>query len=162
MSNGPNMHRAADALAMWFEDRFSREPQPYRKGRGGDLDCWGPLPPLPEPPPDGAIWSTSTPLAGAARDDRMVVRSFPSRARFAGTVIVVPPWKIRSARLLSGYVALVRDAGWRAWLLTPPHHLERTAEGARGGEGFVSLDLDRMRRVFEQLVLEVRLLAALA
>jgi hypothetical protein len=147
---------------MWFEDRFSREPQAYRKGRGGELECWGPLPRLPEPPRDGRIWWAPTPLAGSSPADRMVVRSFPARAPLAGTVVIVPPWKIRSARLLSGYVALVRDAGWRAWLLTPPHHLERTAAGARGGEGFVSLDLDRQRRVFEQVILEVRVLAALA
>jgi hypothetical protein len=147
---------------MWFEDRFSREPQAYRAGRGGELECWGPLPPLPPPPRDGEVWAAPTPLPDAGDGDRMVVRSFPPPGPRSGTVVLVPPWKIRSARLLSGYVALVRDAGWRVWLLTPPHHLERTAAGARGGEGFVTLDLDRQRRVFEQLVLEIRVLATLA
>ena len=147
---------------MWLEDRFARTPEAYREGRGGELDCWGPLPRLPEPPRDGALWSAPTPLPGADPGDRMVVRSYAPRGPRAGTIILVPPWKIRSARLLSGYVALIREQGWAVWLLTPPHHLERTATGARGGEGFVSLDLDRQRRVFEQLVLEIRVLAALA
>ncbi len=63
---------------------------------------------------------------------------------------------------MNGYVELLARAGYDVWLITPPHHLERTAPGLRSGEEFVSLDLCRLRSVFEQLVLELRVCAALA
>jgi pimeloyl-ACP methyl ester carboxylesterase len=59
-------------------------------------------------------------------------------------------------------VRLACRAGLDAWLLVPPHHLERTTPGARGGEGFVSADLSRLRDALAQTALEVRLCAAAA
>ncbi len=79
-----------------------------------------------------------------------------------GTALLVPPWKIARLGLVESYSALLTRAGYDVWLVTPPHHLERTAPGSRSGEGFISLDLSRMRSVFEQLVLELRVCLALA
>jgi predicted alpha/beta hydrolase family esterase len=90
------------------------------------------------------------------------VRCVAARRQRRGTALLVPPWKIPSARLLVGWVRLLSGAGWDAWLLTPPHHLERLGAGERRGEGFVSADLDRLRTSVVQLVLEVRLCAAVA
>jgi hypothetical protein len=92
----------------------------------------------------------------------MSVRAVPAHGARRGTTLLVPPWKIRSQRLLFGYARLLRAAGQDVWLICPPHHLERTPAGGRSGEGFVSLDLARMRASFEQLVLELRVCAALA
>jgi hypothetical protein len=92
----------------------------------------------------------------------MSVRITPAVGVARGTALLVPPWKIQGPGLVSGYTRLLADAGWEAWLVSPPHHLERALEGARSGEAFVSLDLDRLRSGFEQLVLEVRTLAAVA
>src|SRR2546427_110486 len=75
----------------------------------------------------------------------------PRRGR--GPALLVPPGKTASTRLVAGYVSLLLRSGHDVWLLSPPHHLERTAPGSRSGEGFVSLDLERLRAVFEQLVL---------
>jgi pimeloyl-ACP methyl ester carboxylesterase len=91
----------------------------------------------------------------------MSMRCFPTRGS-RGTAVIVPPWKLPRAGVLRGWIALARRAGLDAWLLSPPHHLERTAPGARGGEGFLSPDLGRVRAAFEQLVLEIRLALALA
>ena len=155
------LHRGIDRLAMWLEDRAPREPQPFRPGPAGALDCFGPLPPLP-PGPDGrGPWSAPSPRP--QRDgDRMSARCFPAAGERRGTVLLVPPWLTGGVRLVRGWVALLARAGRDVWLVVPPHHLERAAPGMRSGEQFVSLDLARMRATFEQLVLEIRLLAALA
>jgi hypothetical protein len=92
----------------------------------------------------------------------MFVRATPARGERRGTVLLVPPWKIRRPELVSGYVRLLAEAGHDVWLVCPPRHLERAVAGSRSGEGFVSLDLARLRAVFEQLVVELRLCAAMA
>jgi pimeloyl-ACP methyl ester carboxylesterase len=92
----------------------------------------------------------------------MSVLWLPARGRSVGTALLVPPWKTESARLVSGWISVLAEAGRDVWLVVPPHHLQRTAAGARSGEGFVSLDLARLRGSFEQLVLEIRVCAALA
>jgi pimeloyl-ACP methyl ester carboxylesterase len=92
----------------------------------------------------------------------MGARAFPARGVRRGTLVLVPPWKIRRPRLVAGWTRLLASAGWDVWLVSPPHHLERTAAGARSGEGFVTLDVPRLRATFEQLVLELRVFLALA
>jgi hypothetical protein len=77
-------------------------------------------------------------------------------------MVVVPPWKVGSPRLVAGFLQLVIRAGWDAWLAMPPHHAGRSIDGARTGEGFFSPDLGGIRAAFEQLVLELRLLLATA
>ncbi len=91
----------------------------------------------------------------------MSVRCTPARGPRRGTLLLVPPWKIGSPRLVAGYRRLFAALGWDVWLVCLPHHLER-ARGARSGEGFVTLDLGALRATFEQLVLELRVLMALA
>jgi hypothetical protein len=77
-------------------------------------------------------------------------------------MVVVPPWKVGSPRLVTGFLRLAVRAGWDVWLAMPPHHAGRSIDGARTGEGFFSPDLGRIRAAFEQLVLELRLLLATA
>jgi len=92
----------------------------------------------------------------------MSVIATPARANPRGTVLLVPPWKIGSPGLLSGYTRLCCESRLDVWLVCPPHHLHRTSPGARSGEHFVSLDLFRLSRAFEQFVLELRVCIALA
>ena len=155
------LHGAVDRLAMWLEDRAPRAPEAFRAGPPGALDCFGPLPPLPEGPRGPGRWSAPSPRAQGG-DDRMAVVGFPAAGRRTGTALLVPPWKTETARLVSGWISVLAEAGRDVWLVVPPHHLDRTAAGARSGEGFVSLDLARLRRSFEQLILEIRVCAALA
>jgi pimeloyl-ACP methyl ester carboxylesterase len=146
---------------MWLEDRAPRAPEAFRAGPLGALDCFGALPPLSDGPRGPGRWSAPSPRAQAG-DDRMAVVWFPAAGRSRGTALLVPPWKTESPRLVSGWISVLARAGRDVWLVVPPHHLDRTAAGARSGEGFISLDLARLRRTFEQLVVEVRMLAALA
>ncbi len=152
-------HRFIDRLAMWSEDRIHREPQPYRPADRAPLRCFGPLPELPEGPVAPGRWSVPSPLVPG---DRMGLTWIRAHGRSRGTTLLVPPWKTRSPGLVEGYSGLAARAGYDVWLITPPHHLERTTPGRRSGEEFVSLDLVRFRSVFEQLVLELRISAALA
>lgn len=155
-----SLHRALDRLAMGLEDLVRRAPQAYRPGPDRLLEPFGPLGPLPAPPDRAGPWSAPSPPPFGA--DRLRLHVATARAPRRGTVVLVPPWKLRARALLRGWVRLAQGAGLDAWLLVPPHHLERTAPGARGGEGFVSADLGRLRASLEQTVLEVRLLLALA
>jgi hypothetical protein len=147
---------------MAFEDRVPRAPQPYRPGPDAPLeaDAFRPPGPLPAPPaPAGVTWLPSPPPFDG---DRFPIHVRPARGRRRGTALLVPPWKLRSRRLLSGWERLVTGAGLDAWTVVPPHHLERTSPGARGGEGFVSADLGALRAALAQTVAELRLAAALA
>lgn len=92
----------------------------------------------------------------------MVAVARPARGQARGTAILVPPWKVPSLAFVAGYARLIARAGFDAWTLVPPRHLQRASPGTRSGEGFVSPDLGVLRAAFEQLVLELRLLAALA
>ena len=111
--------------------------------------------------PNSIIWTAPSPHP-LRPGDRMSVRVTPARGARRAIAILVPPWKIANARLVAGYTRLLSRAGQEVWLVCPPHHLDRTLPGARSGEGFVSLDLHRLRAVFEQLVLEIRVLVSLA
>lgn len=158
----PSTHRALDRWAMAYEDRRSGSGGPFRPGDGTPLegDAFRPLGPLPAPPaPRGA---TELPSPAPFDGDRLVVHARPALGDRRGTAILVPPWKIRSRRLLDGWVATVTTTGLDAWLHVPPHHLERTAAGSRGGDDFVSADLGRTRASLAQAVAEARMLAALA
>lgn len=161
MSGWSALHRGVDRLAMWLEDRAPRPPEAFRAAASAPLDCFGPLPPLPEGPAGPGRWSAPSPRAQHG-EDRMSVISFPAAGRSRGTALLVPPWKTDAPRLVSGWISLLVDAGRDVWLVVPPHHLDRAAAGVPSGEGFVSLDLARLRRSFEQLVLEIRVCAALA
>ena len=155
------LHRALDHFAIWTEDRVHRAPEPCVLAPPAPLACFGALPPLPATAPREGTWSAPSPWPLAA-GDRLWVRATPASGPRRGTALLVPPWKIRRPELVSGWVALLARGGWDTWLLSPPYHLERTAPGARSGEGFVSLDLARTRSVFEQFVMEIRASAALA
>jgi pimeloyl-ACP methyl ester carboxylesterase len=145
---------------MSVEDHYRRQPQPWRPGPDGPLDPWADLGPLPPPPAEPGPWATASP--GPFREDRLRLHVTLARTRRLGTAILVPPWKIPSRALLAGWRRLLERAGFDTWLLVPPYHLERTAAGARSGEGFVSADLGRFRAALAQTVLEVRLCAALS
>jgi len=155
------LHRSIDALAVWTEDFASLVPEPCRLAPATPLACFEPLPTLPKEPPREGAWSAPSPRP-LSPGDRMSVHAMPAWCERRGTALLVPPWKIGSPDLVAGYTSLLREAGYDVWLVCPPHHLERTASGARSGEGFVSLDLTRLRAVFEQFVLELRVCAALA
>ncbi len=160
--NLPTLHRTLDHLAMWSEDWIRREPQGYRSGPEGPLACFGPLGPLPPPPAGPGLWRAPSPLDAGVPGDLMSVHCTAALGARRGTLLLVPPWKTGSPRLVSGYNALFARAGYDVWLVVPPHHLERTVDGQRAGEGFVSLDLARMRRAVEQLIVEIRICAAMA
>ena len=155
------LHRSVDRLASWLEDRVPRLPQPYRAASPVPLDCYDPLPALPEPPDGPGRWSAPSPRPLSPRD-RMALHVTPARDAARGTALLVPPWKIGSVELVSGWVARLVAAGWDVWIVVPPHHLWRAEEGAQSGEGFVTLDLARLQAVFGQFVLEIRTAAALA
>ena len=155
-------HRLVDWFAMWTEDQLARKPEPFRSASPSGLECFGPLPPLPAGPVLPGPWSAPSPLQTGAGPDRMALTWIPAVGPSLGTVLLVPPWKISRPGLVSGWVELLAGAGRDVWLLTPPHHLERTLPGERSGEGFVSLDLSRLRLAFEQTILEIRVCLALA
>jgi hypothetical protein len=155
------LHRSVDALAVWSEDRHHHQPEPCRLVAPAPLSCFGPLPPLPEPPPRSGSWSVRSPRPLSV-EDRVYVHTTPAHRGFLGTALLVPPWKIGNPQLVSGYTRLLAEVGYDVWLVSPPRHLERTPAGVRSGEGFVSLDLARLRDTFEQFVVELRFCAALA
>lgn len=154
------LHRAIDLLAMWTEDRVRRKPQPFRPAGEEPLRCWDELGPLPDCPAGPGAWRAPSP-APAPDDAEMAVRILAPRAAARGVALLVPPWKVGRARLVAAWERLLVRAGWESWLVVPPRHLER-ASGARSGEDFVGPDLLRARAAFEQLVLELRTLAAVA
>jgi hypothetical protein len=154
------LHRGADALAMWVEDRVRRDPAPFRPAEAAPLDCFGPLPPLPAAPERAGRWSTPSPRPGAPCGPLEVLVTLPP-GRPLGVAVLVPPWKIARPAMVAGWEGRLRRAGWEVWLAVPPFHMSRSA-GGRSGEGFVSPDLPRLRAAVEQQVLELRLLAALA
>jgi pimeloyl-ACP methyl ester carboxylesterase len=92
----------------------------------------------------------------------MEVEAAPALGAWRGTAILVPPWKLPRLSLVAGWAALLARAGYDVWTLIPPRHLHRAAPGTRSGEGFVSPDVPALRAAAEQLVLELRVLAALA
>jgi hypothetical protein len=155
-----HLHRAVDEIAMWVEDQVARTPAAYRPAPASPLACFGPLPPLPPPPDRPGRWTAPSPWPGATAPLEVHV-SWPERP-VRGVAVLVPPWKIRWPRLVAGWSALLRAAGYEVWLAVPPFHMARAEAGTRSGEGFVSPDLLRLRDAVGQLVLELRLLCALA
>lgn len=155
------LHRAIDALAMWTEDRRARPADAFRPGLDAPLDCFGPLPSLPDPPPRAGRWRAPSPRP-APGDETMSVVVRPARGARRGTAVLVPPWKVPSLAVVSGFARLVARAGLDVWTLVPPRHLARALPGTRSGDGFVSADVGALRAAFEQLVLELRVLVALA
>ena len=154
------VHRAVDEVAMWLEDRVARSPAPYRAALPGPLPCFGPLPPLPAAPAGPGIWSAPSPWSGAGAPLSVHVSTCGRAAR--GVAVLVPPWKLPRASLLSGWRALLLAAGYEVWLVVPPFHLDRTPPGGRSGEGFVGPDLGRLRDAVSQSVVELRVVCALA
>ena len=156
-------HRAIDLAATWVEDRRASRPVPFRPAPAAPLDCFGPLPACPVPPERGGSWRLESPrAAGFPAGDRMTVHVWRPRRPARGVAILVPPWQIDRVALVAGFRGLLARAGYEVWLAVPPHHLDRVRDGARSGEGFVSPDLAAFRASVEQLVLELRLLAAAA
>lgn len=155
------LHRAIDALAMWTEDRRPRAADGFRPAADAPLDCFGPLPPLPDPPPQAGPWRAPSPRP-APGDGALMVVARPARGARRGTAILVPPWKVPSLAVVSGFARLAARAGLDVWTVVPPRHLARARPGTRSGEGFVSADVPALRAAFEQLVLELRVLVALA
>lgn len=154
-------HRAVDALAMWAEDLRRRAPAGFRPADPAPLDCDGPFAALAgEPPPEG-LWCTPSPRPTAG-DATLVVHARAAAGPRRGTAVLVPPWKVPSLAVVGGFGRLAARAGLDVWTVVPPRHLVRTAPGARSGEGLVSPDLPAVRAAFEQLVVEVRALLALA
>jgi pimeloyl-ACP methyl ester carboxylesterase len=154
------LHALVDALAIWTEDRRRRAPAPFRPRAVAPLDCFGPLPPLPPPPVEGP-WRAPSPRP-ARGDDAMSVVARRARGARRGTAVLVPPWKVPALRAIAGWTGLLARQGLDVWTLVPPRHLGRAEAGTRSGEAFVSPDLVALASAMEQLVLEVRVLAALA
>jgi hypothetical protein len=146
---------------MWTEDRRARDPVPFRAGPAAPLDCFGALPELPASWPEAGVWRAPSPRP-APGDEALVVHARPARGARRGIVLLVPPWKVPSIAAVGGYARLLARTGLDVWTLEPPRHLSRVTPGARSGEGFVSPDLAVLRRAVEQLVVELRILAALA
>jgi hypothetical protein len=157
------LHRAIDLVAMWAEDRKALRPVPFRPAPTSPLDCFGPLPACPVPPERSGTWRLRSPRsAGFDGGDRITVHVWRARGPSRGVAILVPPWQIDRVTLVSAYRRVLSRAGYEVWLAVPPHHLDRVRDGARSGEGFVTPDLPALRASFEQLVLELRLLATAA
>lgn len=154
------LHGGVDSLAMWSEDVRRRPPAPFVAAPGAPLDCFGPLPPLP-PPPAGASWQARSPRSTPG-DELLHLEVTAARGPRRGTVVVVPPWKLPRLSVLSGWTGALARAGHEVWTLVPPRHLRRSPPGVRSGEAFVTPDVPALRAAVEQLVVEVRLLLALA
>lgn len=155
----PWLDRAIDRCAMWGEDRVPRAATGYRACEPAPLACFAPLAPVAAPPaPRAGAWALAGP-GGPADPIRVLVE--PAAGERRGTAVLVPPWKIRSAGVVSGWSRALAAAGREVWLHVPPHHLERS-RGARSGEGFVSTDLRALRASVEQVVTEIRILVAAA
>jgi predicted alpha/beta hydrolase family esterase len=92
----------------------------------------------------------------------MAVLARRARGPRRGTAVLVPPWKVPGLAAVGGWTRLLARQRLDVWTLVPPRHLERTAPGTRSGEAFVSPDLPALAAALEQLVVEVRLLLALA
>jgi hypothetical protein len=157
----PRLHGAVDSLAMWSEDLRRRTPVPFVSAPREPLDCFGALPPLPEPPRGAGAWAAPSPRA-APGDDTMRVEVTPARGPRRGTAVLVPPWKLPRLSLLSGWTGTLASTGHEVWTLIPPRHLHRAPPGTRSGEAFLTPDVPALRAAVEQLVLEIRLLLALA
>lgn len=156
------LHRAIDALAMWTaEHQYRRPPAAFRPAGAAPLACFDALPALAGAPPREGVWQTPSPRP-CAGDATLIVHARPAVGARRGTAILVPPWKVPRLGVLRGYADLAARAGLDVWTLVPPRHLARTAPGARSGEGLVSPDVPAVRAGFEQLVAELRALAALA
>lgn len=145
---------------MWWEDRTAGPSSPFRPGPSGPLGCFGPLP--TPPPADPGEWSAPVPDGGAWASDGIRIHCVTAQGSRLGTALLLPPWKLPRAGLLDGWMDLLARSGFDAWLVVPPFHLERAAPGKRSGQGFVSPDLGRLRASLEQMVLEVRVVAAAA
>ncbi len=157
----PLLDSFADELAVWVEDRRSRAPSPFRPAPAEPLGCFGPLPPLPPPPPRRGAWRAASPLP-IGGDAFMAAVAAPARSAPRGTAILVPPWKAESGAAVRVLARIARDAGFDVWTAVPPRHGPRARPGVRSGEGFLSPDLGAVRSALEQLVVELRVLAALA
>lgn len=155
------LHGLVDRLAVRIEDGRRRPPSAFRPRPPAPLDCFGPLPALPEPPPGPGRWRLPSPRP-APGDATMTVVAREARGRRRGTAVLVPPWKVPGLGAVGGWARLLARQGLDVWTLVPPRHLDRAAPGTRSGEGFVSPDLTALAGAIEQLVLEVRLLAAMA
>lgn len=156
------LHGAVDSAAMWTEDLRTRATAPFVAAPREPLDCFGPLPALPLPPPPAAgTWEAPSPRP-ASRDGRMLIEVTPAAGARRGTAVLVPPWKLPRLSLLAGWTADVARSGHEVWTLIPPLHLRRTPPGVRSGEAFLTADGPALRAVFEQLVMELRVLLALA
>jgi hypothetical protein len=157
----PLLHRFVYSFAMWTEDRRARPPVPFRPPNGSPLDCFGALPQLPPAPPREGAWRAASPRP-AGGDAVMSAVARPAVGSPRGTAILVPPWKVPGLGILDGWARLLGRTGFDVWTLVPPRHLHRASPGTRSGEGFVSPDLGVLKAALEQLVLELRVLAALA
>ncbi len=157
----PRLHRYVDDLAMWSEDLKRRAPVPFRGADGAPLDCFGALPPLPPAPGGPGRWDAPSPRP-ADGDPAVTAFVTAATAPRRGTAVLVPPWKLPRLWLVSPWVRALAAAGLEVWTLVPPRHLHRAAPGTRNGEGFVTPDVPALRAAVEQLVLEIRLLLALA
>jgi predicted alpha/beta hydrolase family esterase len=157
----PRLHGAVDALAMWSEDLRRRAPAPFVAADREPLDCFGPLPPLPKPPDRPGAWESPSPRP-APGDETLRVEVTPAVGERRGTAVLVPPWKLPRLSLLSGWTTTIARTGHEVWTIIPPRHLHRSPPGVRSGEAFVTPDVPALRRAVEQLVLEIRLLLALA
>ncbi len=149
------LHRAVDRLAIWLAERARRTPL-ILPGPGEGPDCFGPLPPLPAPPIAAGTWRAPSPWPGAAPLEVEVV---PAPGPPRGVALLVPPWTAPRARLLAGWVRLLRGAGLETWLVAPP---PRVAGGARNLAGLVTPGLAGLAAAVGQLTLELRFLSALA
>ena len=157
------LHGAVDLLAMCAEDLRRRPPVPFRPAPSAPLACFGPLPSPPPPPRGAGPWRPPLPRPVVGADgDRLTVHVAEATGARRGTVILSPPWKIGSPRLVAGWVRLLARAGYEAWLAVPPRHWDRSPAGVRSGEAFASPDLPALRSAVEQSVLELRWLAAIA
>jgi len=157
----PRLHGAVDSLAMWSEDLRRRTPIPFVAAAREPLDCFGPLPPLPEPPAGPGAWETPSPRP-ARGDEILHVEVTPAIGPRRGAAILVPPWKLPRLSLLSGWTGTIARTGHEVWTIIPPLHLQRSPPGVASGEAFVTPNVPAMRKAVEQLVLEIRLLLAMA
>lgn len=157
----PRLHGVVDSLAMWSEDLRRRTPVPFVGAAREPLDCFGPLPPLPEPPSRAGAWEAPSPRP-APGDEILRIEVTKAAGARRGIAVLVPPWKLPRLSLLSGWTYAIARTGHEVWTVIPPLHLQRSPPGVASGEAFVTPNVPALRKAVEQLVLEIRLLLALA
>jgi len=119
--------------------------------------------PLAEPDRLAVVWgpqaSTLDVIAPTtflgAPNDRLVLRHWPTQKARRGTVVFVPPWKLRNLNIIAPMVRAFNRHGFDVVGYPTPYHFERAPQGSFSGEFFATWDMPRTGWAIRAGVLEL-------